>query len=66
MLPLYKRPNITINSFGRYTQVFFITIICLEQPQKLRLPSGRYTHVWLYLETHLISAMVVALLIIKL
>ena len=40
-----QRPNITTNSFGHYTLVFFITTTCLYQAQKLCPPSGRYTQV---------------------
>ena len=41
----------TINSFDRYAQVFFIKATFLKRPQKLRPPSGRYAQVWLYLES---------------
>ena len=47
MWSFIQRPNITINSFGCYTQVFFIMTTCLKRSQKLP-PSGCYTQVWLY------------------
>ena len=48
MWSFIQRPNITINSFGCYTQVFFIMTTCLKRSQKLPPPSGRYAQVWLY------------------